>query len=119
MDAEPKNSSWNRRMFLARLGMGTLSWAGLALLSRAKPAALAAAQPRRFVYAWTAFDILDPHVKYDTNATFFTLNMYDSLLRYQGNPPQIVPWLAESSEVTDGGKTLDLPLTPWRPVPRW
>ncbi len=31
--------------------------------------------------------------------------MYDSLLRYQGNPPEIVPWLAESSEVTDGGKT--------------
>jgi peptide/nickel transport system substrate-binding protein len=27
------------------------------------------------------------------------------LLRYQGNPPQIVPWLAESYEVSDDGRT--------------
>src|SRR5690606_12218947 len=69
------------------------------------PEAHAAATPKRFIYAWTAFDILDPHVKYDLNATFFTLNMYDGLLRYQGNPPEIVPWLAERHEVTDDGRT--------------
>jgi peptide/nickel transport system substrate-binding protein len=31
--------------------------------------------------------------------------MYDNLLRYQRNPPEIVPWLAESYDVTDGGRT--------------
>jgi peptide/nickel transport system substrate-binding protein len=48
---------------------------------------------------------LDPHVKYDGNAYFFNLNMYDNLLRYQGNPPEIVPWLAERYDVTEGGRT--------------
>jgi peptide/nickel transport system substrate-binding protein len=31
--------------------------------------------------------------------------MYDSLLRYQKNPPEIVPWLAEHTDVADGGRT--------------
>jgi len=65
----------------------------------------AAAPPARFIYAWTAFDLLDPHVKYDGNAYFFNLNMYDNLLRYQGNPPEIGPWLAERYDVTEGGRT--------------
>jgi peptide/nickel transport system substrate-binding protein len=97
---------WNRRTFLKGMGLlGALTFSDLACLSQGAPAAAAATQPTRFVYAWTAFDLLDPHVKYDGNAYFFNLNMYDNLLRYQGNPPEIVPWLAERYDVTEGGRT--------------
>ena len=98
-------NSWPRRTLLKRMGqLGTLMFSGLSPLSP-PPMAWAAAQPTRFVYAWTAFDLLDPHVKFDANAYFFSLNMYDNLLRYQGNPPKIVPWLAERYDVTEGGRT--------------
>ena len=97
---------WNRRTFLKGMGLlGALTFSDLVCLSQGAPAAVAATQPTRFVYAWTAFDLLDPHVKYDGNAYFFNLNMYDNLLRYQGNPPEIVPWLAERYDVTEGGRT--------------
>ena len=59
----------------------------------------------KFVVTWNAFDTMDPHVKQDVSAAAFNLNIYDNLLRYQGNPPQIVPWLAESHTVSDDGKT--------------
>jgi len=58
--------------------LGALTFSDLACLSQGAPAAAAATQPTRFVYAWTAFDLLDPHVKYDGNAYFFNLNMYDN-----------------------------------------
>ena len=58
----------------------------------------------RLVSTWNAFDVLDPHVKYGVSAAAFNLNMYDNLLRYQGNPPEIVPWLAERDEPADGGR---------------
>src|SRR5260221_202686 len=31
--------------------------------------------------------------------------MYDNLLRYQGNPPEIVPWLAERYDASEDGRT--------------
>ena len=105
MDAEKSHYHWNRRTFLKGVGLGTLSLASLSTTAGIPSAVWAAAKPTRFVYAWTAFDLLDPHVKYDGNAYFFNLNMYDNLLRYQGNPPEIVPWLAEIYDVTDGGRT--------------
>jgi peptide/nickel transport system substrate-binding protein len=105
MDAKQRNAHWTRRTFLQGVGLGTLALAGLSPLTRGSPETWAAAPPGRFVYAWTAFDLLDPHVKYDGNAYFFNLNMYDNLLRYQGNPPEIVPWLAERYDVTEGGRT--------------
>jgi hypothetical protein len=103
MDAEKRNYYWTRRTFLREVGLGTLSLAGISTF-RVHPEAWAAAKPTRFVYAWTAFDLLDPHIKYDGNAYFFNLNMYDNLLRYQGNPPEIVPWLAESYDIDDDGR---------------
>lgn len=101
---------WNRRTFLKGIGLGALACGDLAWPMYAPPAVWAAAPPGRFVYAWTAFDLLDPHVKYDGNAYFFNLNMYDNLLRYQGNPPEIVPWLAERYDVTADGRTWTLHL---------
>src|SRR5580698_5010925 len=39
---------------------------------------------------------IDPHAVYDVPAGFSRLNAYDTLLRYEGNPPEIKPWLALS-----------------------
>jgi peptide/nickel transport system substrate-binding protein len=39
---------------------------------------------------------IDPHAVYDVPAGFIRLNAYDTLLRYEGNPPEIKPWLALS-----------------------
>jgi peptide/nickel transport system substrate-binding protein len=105
MDVVIKDLSTNRRSFLKGMGLSAFALAGLVPFSRIAPPARAATKPTRFVYAWTAFDILDPHVKYDGNAYFFNLNMYDNLLRYQGSPPEIVSWLAERYDVSDGGRT--------------
>ena len=87
------------------MGLNAFALAGLAPFARIAPDAWAAAKPSRCVYAWTAFDLLDPHVKYDGIAYFFNLNMNDNLLRYQGSPAEIVLWLAEPYEVSDGGRT--------------
>jgi peptide/nickel transport system substrate-binding protein len=105
MTHAPRQESWNRRTLLKGMGLGFLTFGGLSHLEQGMPRVWAATPPARFVYAWTAFDLLDPHVKYDGNAYFFNLNMYDNLLRYQGNPPEIVPWLAERYDVTEGGRT--------------
>jgi len=46
---------------------------------------------------------LDPDALSDVPAAFSRLNVYDSLLRVVGNPPEIKPWLAESyTQSTDG-----------------
>jgi ABC-type transport system substrate-binding protein len=105
MTHAPRLEGWNRRTLLKGMGLGFLTFGVLSHLEQGIPSVWAAAPPARFVYAWTAFDLLDPHVKYDGNAYFFNLNMYDNLLRYQGNPPEIVPWLAERYDITEGGRT--------------
>lgn len=48
---------------------------------------------------------LDPHAVYDVPMQFYMLNTYDGLYRYQGNPPQLEPWLAESHTVSEDGLT--------------
>ncbi len=74
-------------------------------LALANPA-MAAAKKSRFVMAIGAeYESVDPHVKYDVPGYLPFLNMYDNLLRYQGNPPKIVPWLAEKHGVSADGMT--------------
>ncbi len=41
---------------------------------------------------------IDPSVKYDWSIRTLQQSLYDALVKYVGNPPQIVPWLAESWE---------------------
>ena len=95
---------WQRRTFLKGAGLGVLAASGLTALQPLGPQSWAAGERTRFVFTWNAPDILDPHVKYDVGAAAFNLNLYDNLLRYHGNPPEIVPWLAETHEVTDDGR---------------
>jgi len=96
---------WQRRTFLKGAGLGVLAASGLTALQPLGPQSWAAGERTRFVFTWNAPDILDPHVKYDVGAAAFNLNLYDNLLRYHGNPPEIVPWLAETHEVTDDGRS--------------
>ena len=66
-----------------------------ALLAFLLLAAPAAAQQRPLVWGDTLPATLDPHAVFDVPSQFILLNVYDGLYRYQGNPPQLVPWLAE------------------------
>jgi peptide/nickel transport system substrate-binding protein len=53
---------------------------------------------------------MDPHAIFDVPMQFVLLNVYDGLYRYVGNPPELVPWLAESHTVSDDGLTWDFTL---------
>jgi peptide/nickel transport system substrate-binding protein len=53
---------------------------------------------------------LDPHALYDVPSSFIQLNVYDNLYRYEGNPPKMKPWLAESYTASKDGKTWDFKL---------
>src|SRR5881628_272847 len=48
---------------------------------------------------------IDPSVKYDWSIRMMQQALYDSLVKYVGNPPEIVPWLAERWEVSPDAKT--------------
>jgi peptide/nickel transport system substrate-binding protein len=104
MCPEASQPVWSRRAFLSRASFGGLAAASLTALS-ARPAAGAREQNAKLVITWSSFDTMDPHVKQDVSAAAFNLNIYDNLVRYQGNPPEIVPWLAESHAVSNDGKT--------------
>lgn len=49
--------------------------------------------------------VLDPHVRYDWSTRMIQQGVYDALLKYEGDPPRIVPWLAQSHEVSADGLT--------------
>lgn len=49
------------------------------------------------------YDNLDPQSDYNNWLLVASVNLYDNLYRYEGNPPQVVPWLAERHEVSSDG----------------
>ena len=48
---------------------------------------------------------LDPSIKYDWSIRMMQQALYDGLVKYVGNPPEIQPWLAERWEVSPDAKT--------------
>ena len=42
-----------------------------------------------------AVPVLDPHVRYDWSTRQMQQSVYDALAKYVGDPPKIIPWLAE------------------------
>jgi peptide/nickel transport system substrate-binding protein len=48
---------------------------------------------------------LDPSVKYDWSIRMMQQALYDALVKYVGNPPEIVPWLAERWESSPDART--------------
>lgn len=53
---------------------------------------------------------LDPHQIFDVPMQLYSLNTYDNLYRYEGNPPEMKPWLALSHSVSEDGLTWDFKL---------
>lgn len=47
--------------------------------------------------------VLDPSVKYDWSTRMLQQAVYDALVKYVGDPPEVVPWLAESWEKNEDG----------------
>ena len=59
----------------------------------------------RFVFANESnYDTMDPHVAFDVGRVAVRLNLYDGLMRWQGNPAKLEPWVAERYEVSDDGR---------------
>lgn len=52
-----------------------------------------------------AIPVLDPHVRYDWSTRMMQQAVYDALVKYEGDPAEIQPWLAESWETSEDGKT--------------
>lgn len=52
-----------------------------------------------------AIPVLDPHIRYDWSTRMVQQGVYDALLKYEGDPAEIKPWLAESWETSEDGKT--------------
>ncbi|HEX9524028.1 MAG TPA: ABC transporter substrate-binding protein [Reyranella sp.] len=52
-----------------------------------------------------AVPVLDPHVRYDWSTRLIQQSVYDGLLKYVGNPPRIIPWLAEKWDSSPDGLT--------------
>lgn len=50
-------------------------------------------------------DHLDPALKYDLAVRMMQQQLYDALVKYEGNPSEIRPWLAESWSTSDDGLT--------------
>lgn len=53
---------------------------------------------------------VDPHQIFDVPMQMYSLNAYDNLYRYEGNPPKLEPWLAESHTVSGDGLTWEFKL---------
>jgi len=63
-----------------------------------------AGEGQRFIWArGPAFDNLDPHLVFDVSRVASRINLYDGLYRWQNNPPEIVPWVAEGYEASSDG----------------
>ncbi|MDF3010048.1 MAG: transporter substrate-binding protein [Burkholderiales bacterium] len=86
---------------------GAVALAAAAILV---PQAHAAPPPGTLVTGDNLPTNLDPHQIFDVPMMLYSLNAYDNLYRYQGNPPALKPWLAESHTVSEDGKTWEFKL---------
>jgi len=87
----------------AMLGTAVVLVAGAMFLT-ARPAPAADPKPQTFVFVQgTEYDNLDPHAIFDQSRVGSRLNLYDSLYRWEDNPPKLNPWLAESYTVSPDG----------------
>ena len=90
--------------------MRTRSWWSVALALAVALAAGPAHAQSVMVWGDNLPANLDPHALYDVPSSFIQLNVYDNLYRYEGNPPQLKPWLAESYTASPDGRTWEFKL---------
>lgn len=94
------------RLFDYAPGLGRLAAAAVIAVGGIGAVATPASAGGNFVFAnSSAYDTLDPHAVFDVGRVASRINLYDGLMRWQDNPPQLRPWLAESVEVSDDGLT--------------
>ncbi len=72
--------------------------------------AMAQPRPGELVWADNLPGGLDPHVIFDVPMQFYMLNIYDQLYHYEGNPPQLKPWLASGHKISPDGLTWTITL---------
>jgi peptide/nickel transport system substrate-binding protein len=66
---------------------------------------------KRFVTANNSgYDTLDPHTVFDIGRIGSRLNLYDCLVRWVGNPPELKMWLAERIDIAPDGITYTVPM---------
>jgi peptide/nickel transport system substrate-binding protein len=83
------------------ISYGSAALAAAAGMSVALPAAAA---DSRFVFANESdYDTVDPHAAFDVGRVAVRLNVYDGLMRWQGNPAVLEPWVAESHTISPDG----------------
>lgn len=70
---------------------------------RAALASMAAQKSSGIAIFSSAVDIpnIDPAVGHDGSIAMAQKHLYDTLYRHQGNPPELVPWLAKDHSVND------------------
>jgi len=57
-----------------------------------------------FIFAnSSAYDTMDPHAVFDVGRVAYRINLYDGLMRWEDNPPELNLWLAESYEISADG----------------
>ncbi len=100
-DAVGAGCPMDRRVFLkwtAMAGMNTLLFG---CNTGEQPPRPLGSQSQELVMA-TAVDLytIDPAVGFDTAIGNSLVSFYDSLFRYFGNPPEVIPWLARSYSVS-------------------
>lgn len=91
--------------FLKKFGLG-LSVALLGATALAGTANAVEKQDGKFylvVAGRQPVSTLDPAQKYDYSSRMVEQAVYDGLVKYEGNPPEVKPWLAESWSVSDDG----------------
>jgi peptide/nickel transport system substrate-binding protein len=47
--------------------------------------------------------VIDPSIRYDAPVRTIQRAVFDALLKYVDSPPKVIPWLAESYDVSDDG----------------
>jgi peptide/nickel transport system substrate-binding protein len=90
----------SRRACILGLGSAPLALGSVSGATHAAPT------NKIFVFANSSrYNTLDPHVVYDVARVASRINLYDGLMRWLGNPPELKPWLAEGYEISSDGKT--------------
>ena len=57
--------------------------------------------------------VLDPHVRYDWSTRMVQQGVYDALLKYVGDPPRIIPWLADTARRRRRSASVRAPALAW------
>src|SRR5436305_1204445 len=105
----------NRRFHMLHISRrAVLAGAGAAAASLSFSDFLLAQGARKVLIIASGQDIpnFDPHVATGYSPAWLLRNVYDSLVRVEGNPPQPVPGLAQSWSMSADARTFTFKLNP-------